>query len=125
MTILALLILALLVMVVLVNLLTGTQAPSVSLVFWSKTNVPLGYVIALSALTGAVMTWLAAIPKHVQRFWTIRRLEGTVAEKERAYATLAKEAADLRAAAAPPASGALAPKEEAPAVRGEYQQPPG
>lgn len=122
MGILALLILAFLVVVVLANLLTGAQANSVSLILWSWSNVPLGYVIALAALAGAVMVWLAGISKHVGRFWTIRRLETALAERQRAYEELARQMASLRpAAGAPPPAVA----EQAPApVQGEYQPPP-
>jgi|SRR5579872_2364812 len=87
MTILALLLLAALVVVVLTNLLAGTQAGSVSLVFRSYAQVPLGYVIALSALSGATITWLAGISKHVSRFWRIRRLESEIASLRSAPAS--------------------------------------
>ena len=122
MGILALLILAFLVVAVLANLLAGTQANSVSLILWNWSNVPLGYVIALSALAGAVMVWLAGISKHVGRFWTIRRLETALADRQRAYDDLAKQLAlrpSATAAAPPP------PAEQTPGpVRGEYQPPP-
>ncbi|TAM76330.1 LapA family protein [bacterium] len=124
MGILALLILAFLVVVVLVNLLTGAQANSVSLILWSWSTVPLGYVIALSAVAGAVIVWLAGMPKHVARFWTIRRLESMLAERQRAYEALAKETASLRpAGGAPPPAVAKAEQTPAP-VHGEYQPPP-
>ncbi|MDE2571831.1 MAG: LapA family protein [bacterium] len=113
MAILSLLLLAALVTVILANLLSGTQASAVTLVFWSKAAVPLGYVIALAALTGALVTWLAALPKHVSRFWAIRKLEATVAERQRAFEALAQETARLR-------TGSVSPP---PAVQGEYQPP--
>lgn len=100
MAILSLLILVALVAVILANLLMGTQAPTVNLIFRSYGNLPLGYVIAISAAAGALMMWLADISKHVSRFWTIRHLEAALAEKERAYQSLAHEAASSRAATA-------------------------
>ena len=122
MGILALLILAFLVVVVLANLLTGAQATSISLILWSWSAVPLGYVIALAALAGAVMVWLAGISKHVGRLWTIRRLETALAERQRAYEALAKQIASR-----PPAAGVPPPEvaeQSSTPAQGEYQPPP-
>ncbi|TAM56472.1 LapA family protein [bacterium] len=115
MGILALLVLAFLVVVVLANLLSGAQANSVTLILWTWGGVPLGYVIAFSALTGAIIVWLAGISKHVGRYWTIRKLEGALAERQRAYDALAQQ----MAATHPPAGAAPAPVEaKAPPAQG-------